>query len=120
MSAADVNALKPYAEKICSLLNKSVTNIIQVGEQLLEAKKIAGHGKWCLWIKDNCGISQDTVTRYMQLAEANANNPELLKHVTGLKEAYIACGIITPKPKASRTPSPARAGLRMCIQPWPT
>jgi len=104
LSPADIRALKPYAATVVSLLKKSVASVVQAGEALIEAKNIAGHGHWGLWIEDNCGLSWASVNRYMKLAEANAENPELLKDITSLKEAYIAYGIIKRKAETPAEP----------------
>src|SRR5262249_36809736 len=39
------------------------------GEKLIEAKSQIGHGEFQLWVKGRFGISQETATRYMRLAE---------------------------------------------------
>jgi hypothetical protein len=46
-----------------------VTRAWGIGFDLIEVKKIVGHGKFGKYIKDNCDITDKTAERYMKLAE---------------------------------------------------
>jgi Protein of unknown function (DUF3102) len=39
-----------------------------IGDALIEAKKLAGHGYWLHWLANECGLSSRTARAYMQLA----------------------------------------------------
>jgi hypothetical protein len=109
--------LKAHADKITALLAESteadrlsiehgktsIGSAIKAGEIIIAAKILVRHGDWAKWIQDNCNISQDTATRYMKLAKTNTTDPELLKDVTSLKEAYLACGAIKPAKRVKGT-----------------
>jgi hypothetical protein len=41
---------------------------LEVGLLLIEAKKLVGHGKFGLWVEENCHLSRRTAQRYMQMA----------------------------------------------------
>jgi hypothetical protein len=43
--------------------------IIAIGERLIKAKKLAGHGNWLPWLKREFGWSERTARNYMAVAE---------------------------------------------------
>jgi hypothetical protein len=43
---------------------------LAAGHALLEAKSLVRHGAWNTWLRDNCGLSERSAQRYMQLARA--------------------------------------------------
>lgn len=85
---------------------KTVDHAIAVGELLLQAKALVGHGAWLQWVEDNCKISESTTRRYMRLAR---NKNEVLEHAKSVimtdltvTEAYQ---LLAP-PAASQLPEP--------------
>ena len=44
--------------------------MMAAGDDLREAKRLVGHGKWLAWLKTNCpDVSERTAHLYMQLAK---------------------------------------------------
>jgi hypothetical protein len=54
----------------------ATTNIIDlaftVGDELIQAKKDAGHGNWLAWLERECDLSEDKAERYMRIARGRA------------------------------------------------
>src|SRR2546425_10832770 len=61
-----------------------VPKAIMIGDWLNEAKPKVGHGEWQKWLKDNCGLSIRSATRYMSLASNKAPLEEKKKAGTTL------------------------------------
>ena len=51
---------------------------VAAGTALIEAKRLVPHGKWQIWLRENCGLGGRTARRYMDLA------------ASGLKMATVA------------------------------
>lgn len=52
---------------------------IRIGERLVEAKEIAGHGNWAQWCEENLNYSQKKAERFMKIFEeyGDENSPYL-------------------------------------------
>jgi hypothetical protein len=46
----------------------SLVHARQVGDDLIKAKSLCGHGHWLKWLQENTGLSQATAKRYMRIA----------------------------------------------------
>jgi len=99
------------------------------GKALNEAKGMVGHGGWLKWIAAHCkGVSHDTATRYMHLA--NSAHVRNLKDPNSLRQAYIAIGILddsdaetiktTPVSVPETTPQPVAGAPAADTAPEPT
>jgi hypothetical protein len=62
------------AEHSCliGLGRRCVDYAISIGEDLIKAKVLVGHGNFLKWVKDNCGFADKTAERYMKFAENKA------------------------------------------------
>jgi len=72
------------------------------GKLLNEAKTRCGHRDFGEWRRNNLDagvISERTSQRYMQLARHHASVKALLELSPGLRQAYIACGILPEPPE---------------------
>lgn len=83
----------------------AIVAAIECGKLLNKAKDSVKHGEWEKWLLDNCGdISQETARKWMVLAKSNHGGN--LEDCNGLRQAYIACGILPeamPKQRAIGT-----------------
>jgi hypothetical protein len=51
-------------------IKATINEMMAAGDDLREAKKLVGHGKWLSWLKANCpDVSERTAHLYMQLAK---------------------------------------------------
>ena len=75
------------------------------GKLLNEAKTRFRHGDFGEWRKNNLDgevISERTSQRYMQLAKHHTDVKALLELSPGLRQAYIACGILPEPPEREK------------------
>jgi hypothetical protein len=61
--AAEINRIK---QQTCKIM---LTNAIEVGKRLKEAKALLPHGEWGKWLVESVSYSQRTANRLMQLFE---------------------------------------------------
>jgi Protein of unknown function (DUF3102) len=63
-------SLPERAQRIRDLVGVARTCIIEIGRELIAAKREVGHGGWLPWLDQEFGWHQTTASRYMQVAEA--------------------------------------------------
>ena len=61
--AAEINRIK---QQTCKIM---LTNAIEVGKRLKEAKALLPHGEWRKWLVESVSYSQRTANRLIQLFE---------------------------------------------------
>ncbi|SHI13337.1 DUF3102 domain-containing protein [Desulfosporosinus lacus] len=61
--AAEINTIK---QQTCKIL---LTNAVEIGRRLKEAKDLLKHGEWGKWLKESVSYSQRTAERLMQIFE---------------------------------------------------
>jgi len=59
--AAEINMIKYQTEKIV------ITNAIEIGRRLTEAKALLKHGEWGKWLEESVSYSQSTADKLMQI-----------------------------------------------------
>lgn len=64
-------ALDGLAAKLRTALERETTNIIEIGDILIESRKLLAneHGEWLPWLEQNFDLSERTAQRYMSAAE---------------------------------------------------
>lgn len=89
---ADVTELKPSGDPLADLATRIKTyhvavkdaakNVVEkaiaAGTLLKEAKDKVGHGKWLLWLEENCELSERTAENYIKIAN-NRHKLDALK-----------------------------------------
>lgn len=60
--------LDTITELLKQKLSSVMQNIIESGDLLLEAKNLLGHGKFCLWLRENFKMSPKSANRFMSVA----------------------------------------------------
>jgi hypothetical protein len=63
--------LDDLARKLRAALGRETTNIVEIGELLLQARKLfaAHHGEWKPWLAENFDLSYRTAVNYCAAAE---------------------------------------------------
>lgn len=80
---------------------EAIAEALLCGQLLNQAKQVVGHGLWLKWLDEHCpNITRQTACNYMRLA--NVKHVLHLENCSGLRQAYIACGIL-PKPEHNET-----------------
>ncbi len=68
---------------------------VMIGDRLKEFKIKVGHGKWESFAEDKWpGLTKNTRTRWMRLAEVNAKGLLDLESARGLRHAYMLAGLL--------------------------
>lgn len=69
MSKKIKRAIEAIAEQLQTVMKREVTDIIAIGDLLLEAKEhFLEHGEWLPWLQENFGSSIRTAENYMAAA----------------------------------------------------
>jgi hypothetical protein len=66
--------LVAHAEAIRALGRRAIADIIRIGEHLIDAKAIVGHGGWLAWLEREFGWAERTARNYMSAAELAAKS----------------------------------------------
>jgi hypothetical protein len=69
ISPADATGLRAKAVKVREMVQKTMSAIVEVGNELLDAKHKLNHGHFKSWIEAECGFSHSAALNYMRVAE---------------------------------------------------
>jgi hypothetical protein len=67
--------LKVITEELQAALKREATDVIAIGDLLIEAQKQIKHGRWLPWLADCFGSSVSTAENYMNAARLAAKFP---------------------------------------------
>lgn len=82
---------------------QAVTRALECGRLLNLQKDALHHGVWQDWLAQNCpAISAPTARRYMKLAKHAPDT--VLDDAAGLRQAYMATGVLLDSPRRRREP----------------
>ena len=65
--------LAEHAEAIKVAGTRVVSDVIEIGRHLTEAKKLCGHGNWQPWLEREFGWTDRTALRFMHVYEMGSN-----------------------------------------------
>ena len=82
MSAPEVAALRSQADKIRRLSRSSMATIIELGRELVDAKKRLPHGQFERWVEAECGFTRRTANNYMTAASFADDKPETVSDLS--------------------------------------
>ena len=66
--------------------------MLEMGDKLMEAKKLIPHGQWELWLEGNVNISLRTARNLMMIAQAFPMNRQAIADL-GVTSLYLLAGI---------------------------
>ncbi|WP_287704904.1 DUF3102 domain-containing protein [Dehalobacter sp.] len=101
--AAEINLIKYQTNHIV------LTNAIEIGRRLTEAKKLIPYGGWGKWLKESVNYSQSTAEKMMRLDQAYGDKQPLAQSVgeqpqeipnLSYTQAYILLGVPEEERKA--------------------
>ena len=81
--------------EIKALVSRSATDIIAIGEKLIQVKQKLGHGRFGAWLKAEFDWSQDTAERFMNVAKRLPNIPHGAEFEA--KALYLLAAPSTPE-----------------------
>lgn len=61
--------IRQHVEGARAAARRGIEHAIAVGEALLEAQKLVGHGRWAEWLKEHCDLSERQARKYKRLAK---------------------------------------------------
>lgn len=71
-------SLEIIGAEIRALTSSMLTNIIEIGRRMVEAKELLPHGDFGPWIKENTGYSHSTANNFMRLFNEYGNPQQSL------------------------------------------
>lgn len=74
---SEIAILSDLAQEAQHYAKSMVTNLLQLGRVLTEAKPLVKHGQWEQWIQENAGCSNRYAQMFMQAYERFGNNPAI-------------------------------------------
>lgn len=78
LEAGQATAAKAARDRIRTRVANQIRAIIDTGDDLLQVKKLLGHGSFSSWIEAEFGMSQRTATNYMRAAEVFHGKTEII------------------------------------------
>ena len=67
----DIDVITSEIKELCSAAGKTMLlYAAEIGRRLVEAKAILPHGEWGRWLSEECGFSQRTANKHMQIFKA--------------------------------------------------
>lgn len=91
----EVVSLEERANRIRHHFQNFYTSIINIGFELIAAKKQIGHGGWAEWLQNEFKWTQQTANNYMRVAERFGN--EQLKNVFQFQPSVLIKMLELPK-----------------------
>jgi hypothetical protein len=88
--------LVAHAEAIRALGRRAIADIIQIGEHLVDAKAIVGHGGWLAWLEREFGWAERTARNYMRAAELAAKSATVADLDIDAGALYLLAARSTP------------------------
>ncbi|CAN7423860.1 DUF3102 domain-containing protein [Brucella pseudogrignonensis] len=84
-------------------------SIIEVGRELIEQKKLLGHGNFLPWIEAEFGMSDSAAGKYMRIAHEFSSNSERVTNLS-FRALYALAAPSTPEPVRTEVIERAAAG----------
>ncbi len=67
----DIDIITHEIKELCDAAGKTMLlYAAEIGRRLVEAKEILPHGEWGRWLSEECGFSQRTANKHMQIFKA--------------------------------------------------
>ena len=79
------NDLLIIEKEIVSMKNRVAQDLIQIGQKLIDAKRLVPHGEWSAWLSEKVGFSQRTANNLMRVAKELGENSQSLSNLEATK-----------------------------------
>ena len=123
--AADVVTLEDRANRIRQLQADVQRGIIEIGFELIAAKKEIGHGGWADWLATNFDWTQQTANRFMRVSErfGKLNNvvefkPSTLQAMLALPEGDETAFIEAQADKGKSVDDLSARDVQKAVKEW--
>lgn len=94
-----------------ALMRRTAQDIIEIGRRLIEVKARLGHGQFGAWLATEFEWSQDTATRFMNVAARFSNIPQIAEFAPSA--LYLLAAPSTPDEVREEALERAEAGERI-------
>ena len=74
----------------------------RLGKYLIEVKEQLPHGRFTVWVENNCSFSPAQAQRYMRVSYAKVNYPKEYAACNSINEANAIKRVPKPKPKHTK------------------
>jgi hypothetical protein len=111
----DNPALAEHASAIRALGKQTVENVIEIGDHLTKAKKIAGHGNWLPWLEREFGWDERTAQRFMSVQELASKSDNLSDLNLPLSALYMLAAPSIPPEARDEIIARAEAGEQVTV-----
>lgn len=109
------NRVDQLATEIKDRIGTARSNFIEIGNRLLEAKKILPHGSFGVWLRDEFNWKESTAQKWMQAA-ANPKSVLFTDLGIGQTAAVMLSAPSTPSTVVDEVVEQARAGKRISVE----
>jgi hypothetical protein len=92
----EADALKLAAERIKTNGRRIIEDIVEIGRDLIDAKRRIGHGKFLMWIEASFGMSDDTARNFMNVANVYGDKVRIVRNLP-LGAIYALSAPSTPE-----------------------
>ncbi|MCD8015924.1 MAG: DUF3102 domain-containing protein [Lachnospiraceae bacterium] len=112
MNEIETEKLTKIENDILSLKQQTATNIIQIGNYLIEAKKLVPHGEWANWLSHKVDFSQSSANQYMRVAREFSSNSQAIANLDVTKVFMILTLPVDEREKYLNNPDVATMSTR--------
>ncbi len=88
ITSSDQLRLEEIETNIRRLKVNIACELIEIGKNLIEAKRLVKHGEWANWLEEHAGFTQRTAQNYMRLARTFGDYVETGK-LTGIEASKL-------------------------------
>jgi hypothetical protein len=107
--------LAEHAAVIRRLGRRVITDIIEIGRRLCEAKKLVRHGDWEAWLEKEFGWSADTALNFMRVYELSKSRNFRDLNIAP-SALYLLAKKSTPEPVRTESIERAEAGEAITVK----
>jgi hypothetical protein len=99
--------LAEHAHAIRCLGNRAKEDLIEIGRRLVDAKRLAGHGRWLTWLDQELGWTEKTAQRFIKVYEFSQADIFKYDKLSNLEVPVSAIYLLA----APSTPNEARESI---------
>ena len=113
-SKPTANALAEHAEAIKAAGTRVISDVVEIGRHLTEAKELCAHGQWLPWLDKEFGWTEQTALNFMRVHEL-AKTKRILDLNLSLSSLYLLARPSTPREAVEEVVERAESGERVSV-----
>ena len=115
MELTTMTKLQMLADDIRALSKQTRESVIAIGEKLIEAKKIVGHGNFLPWIEAEFGWAERTAQNFMEVAKAASKSAKFADLDVPISALYLLAAPNTPEEAIEVVAARVEGGEKLSI-----